>query len=229
MKVIAVIPSGGIGKRTSYSLPKQYVRVHGKELIAYTLEVFQKCAIIDLIVIAAQKNYFNLIEEIKSKYQITKLLPPVEGGLERQSSVFNAVRSLKAVKEDFLLIHDAVRPFVTESIIANSVNIAKEFGSSVVAIKAKDTLMKGKEEVVSYLDRSDVYYVQTPQVYKYNIFADSMTKAEKTNFIGTDESMVVRNAGYTVKIVAGSSFNFKITSDEDILLFELISKGLVAT
>jgi 2-C-methyl-D-erythritol 4-phosphate cytidylyltransferase len=226
MKVIAIIPSGGIGKRTSYPLPKQYIQINGKELIAYTLEVFQKCAIVDQIIIAAQQEYFHLLEEIKQKYHITKLLKPVEGGSERQYSVFNAVKSINAESDDIILIHDAVRPFISEIIIENSINTAKEFGGAVVAIKAKDTLMKGNDEVVSYLDRSETYYVQTPQVFKFGIFTDSMKKAEQSNFIGTDESMLVFNAGYKVKIVSGSSFNFKITSDEDILLFETISKVL---
>lgn len=226
MKVFAVIPSGGIGKRTSYSLPKQYIQINGREIIAYTLEVLQKCGFVDQIIIAAQKEYFNLIEEIKLKYHLTKLLKPVEGGSERQFSVFNAVKSINADSDDIILIHDAVRPFISEKIIENSVMTAREFGAAVVAIKAKDTLMKGDDEVVSYLDRSETYYVQTPQVFKYGIFTDSMKKAEQNNFIGTDESMLVFNAGYKVKIVPGSSFNFKITNDEDILLFETISKVL---
>ncbi len=226
MKVIAVIPSGGIGKRTSHSLPKQYIKINGKEIIAYTLEVLQKCDCVNQIIIAAQKEYFNLIEDIKQKYRLTKLLKPVEGGSERQFSVFNAVKSINADSNDIILIHDAVRPFISEKIIENSVKTAREFDSAVVAIKAKDTLMKGDDEVVSYLDRSETYYVQTPQVFKYGIFTDSMKKAEQNNFIGTDESMLVFNAGHKVKIVPGSSFNFKITNDEDILLFETISKVL---
>jgi 2-C-methyl-D-erythritol 4-phosphate cytidylyltransferase len=226
MKVFAVIPSGGIGKRTSYSIPKQYIQINGKEIIAYTLEVLQKCGMVDHIIIAAQKEYFNLIEDIKQKYHLTKLLKPVEGGSERQFSVFNAVKSIDANSDDIILIHDAVRPFISENILESSIRTANEFGGAVVAIKAKDTLMKGNDEVVSYLDRSETYYVQTPQVFKYGIFIDSMKKAEQNNFIGTDESMLVFNAGYKVKIVPGSSFNFKITCDEDLLLFETISKVL---
>jgi len=226
MKVIAVIPSGGIGKRTSHSLPKQYIRINGKEIIAYTLEKFQKCSVVDEIVVSAKKEFFSLINGIKEKYAITKLLDPVEGGDERQYSVFNAVKSLSASDDDIILIHDAVRPLVSEEIINNSVKYAKESGGAVVAIKAKDTLMKGEGIVNSYLDRSEIYYVQTPQAFKYNIFVEAMKKAEQSNLLGTDESMLVFEAGYKVKIVPGSSFNFKITSDEDISLFENLIKGM---
>ena len=226
MKVFAIIPSGGIGKRTSYSLPKQYIQINGKEIIAYTLEKFQRCSTVDQIVVSAQKEFFSLIREIKDRYCISKLLDPVEGGSERQYSVFNAVKSLNADDEDIILVHDAVRPLVSEEIINKSVNSAKESGSAVVAIKAKDTLMNGEDFVNSYLDRDKIYYVQTPQVFRYNIFSKAIQMAEKSNLLGTDESMLVFNAGYKIKIVPGSSFNFKITSDEDISLFTSLIKGL---
>lgn len=226
MKVFAIIPSGGIGKRTSYSLPKQYIQINGKEIIAYTLEIFQRCSIVDQIVVSAQKEFFSLIREIKDRYGIFKLLDPVEGGSERQYSVFNAVKSLKADDEDIILVHDAVRPLVSEEIINKSVNSAQEFGGAVVAIKAKDTLMNGDDFVNSYLDRDKIYYVQTPQVFRYNIFFKAIQLAEKSNLLGTDESMLVFNAGYKIKIVPGSSFNFKITSDEDISLFKSLINGL---
>lgn len=226
MKVIAVIPSGGIGKRTSFSLPKQYIQINGKEIIAYTLEIFQRCSVIDQIVVSAQKEFFGLINEIKNKYGITKLLYNVEGGSERQYSVFNAVKSLAAHNDDIVLIHDAVRPLVSDEIIFNSIKNAKKYGSAVVAIKAKDTLMKGDDSILSYIDRNEVFYVQTPQVFKYSIFTEAMERAETDNLLGTDESMLVFNAGYKVKIVPGSSFNFKITSDEDISLFKNLMKSL---
>jgi len=226
MKVFAIIPSGGIGKRTSYSLPKQYIQINGKEIIAYTLEKFQRCSIVDQIVVSAQKEFFSLIREIKDRYGISKLLDPVEGGSERQYSVFNAVKSLNADDEDIILVHDAVRPLVSEEIINKSVNSAKESGSAVVAIKAKDTLMNGEDFVNSYLDRDKIYYVQTPQAFRYKIFSKAIQMAEKSNLLGTDESMLVFNAGYKIKIVPGSSFNFKITSDEDISLFTSLIKGL---
>lgn len=224
MKVFAIIPSGGKGLRTSSPLPKQYLRFNGKELIAYTIDLFQKSKMIDEIIVSAQKDFFPLINEIKIRYSFTKLRDPVEGGSERQYSVFNAVKSLNASGDDIIVVHDAVRPLLSEKILENSINAAKESGGAVVAINAKDTLIRGNSEVDSYLDRNKIYYVQTPQVFRYNIFIESIKKAEKSGFLGTDESMIVHNAGFNVKIVEGSSFNFKITSDDDLKLFERIIK-----
>ena len=223
MKVYAIIPSGGIGKRINNPLPKQYIKFHGKELIAYTISIFQNCKLIDEIFIASQKEYYHLIEKIKYEYGFTKLTNIVEGGSERQFSVFNAVKSLNANSDDIILVHDAVRPLLPENILIDSINSAIEYGASVVAIKAKDTLIKGYSTVENYVDRSEIYYAQTPQVFRYDIFHKAMQKTEAENFIGTDESMLVKKAGYEIKIVEGSSLNFKITTEDDAKIFAKIS------
>lgn len=224
MKVFAIIPSGGKGMRTSSPLPKQYLQFNGKELIAYTIDLFQKSEMIGEIIVSAQQDYFPLLNEIKIRYGFTKMQDPVEGGSERQYSVFNAVKSLNASGDDIIVVHDAVRPLLSKEILENSINAANQSGGAVVAIKAKDTLIKGNSSVDSYLDRNEIYYVQTPQVFRYDILIESIKKAEKNGFLGTDESMIVHNAGFKVKIVEGSSFNFKITSDDDLKLFGRIIK-----
>lgn len=223
MKVFAIIPSGGSGSRVNSFLPKQYIKFHNKELIAYTLNVFQSCSLIDEIIIPAQKEFFNLLNHIKTNYGITKLSQIIEGGNERQYSVFNAVKSLNANDDDLICVHDAVRPLLPIEVLEDSILTAKEYGSAVVAINAKDTLIKGKENVENYIDRSEIWYAQTPQVFKFKIFSDAMKISEKNGFLGTDESMLVQSAGYQVKIVKGSSLNFKITTQDDLKLFDNMS------
>jgi 2-C-methyl-D-erythritol 4-phosphate cytidylyltransferase len=220
MKIFAIIPSGGIGKRINSPLPKQYIKFNGKELIAYTLSIFQNSNLIDEIIVASQKDYFTLLEEIKIKNGFTKLSEIVEGGSERQASVFNAVKSIPAKEDDLILVHDAVRPLLPESVLESSIEHAKKFGAAVVAIKAKDTLIKGTDYVQNYVNRNEFYYAQTPQVFKYGIFKAAMMKAELERFLGTDESMLVHRAGFKIKIVEGSSLNFKITTNDDVKLFE---------
>ena len=226
LKIYAIIPSGGIGKRINNPLPKQYIKFHGKELIVYTLQIFQQCEQIDEIIVAAKVSFIHLIEEIKNKYGISKLTHIVEGGVERQHSVFNAVKSLNAKDDDIILVHDAVRPLISQKIITESIATTKKYGASVVAIKAKDTLIKGNDIVQSYVDRNEIYYAQTPQTFRYNIFMKAMKKAEEENFVGTDESMLVHRTGYKVHIIQGSSLNVKITSDDDLKLFEIFSENM---
>ena len=225
MKTYVIIPSGGLGKRTNAPLPKQYLQFHGKELIAYTLQVFQSSNQVDEIVVAAQSKFFPLLESIKTNFGLTKFTCLVEGGEERQHSVNNALRSLNAKDDDIVVVHDAVRPLLTKEIIYESIQTAKKYGGAVVALKAKDTLFNGDDSVVCYVDRSQIYYAQTPQTFRYGILMDAMKRAKEENYIGTDESMLVHRAGHEVKIVNGSSLNFKVTTDEDIKLLSMILKS----
>lgn len=220
MKTYAIIPSGGESKRFGGEIPKQYLKVNGKEIIVYTLEVFQNCEMIDEIIIAAKTEYFVLLNDLKQKYNLNKITNIVEGGKERQDSVFNGLSSVTANDDDLVAVHDAARPLLHGKILLNALNEAKTFDSVVVAVKARDTLIKGGKSVEEYIDRNEIYYAQTPQVFKYKILIDAMKKAFKENYIGTDESIIVKKAGYEVRIVEGDLKNFKITASPDIDLFE---------
>lgn len=224
MKIFAIIPSGGAGKRADSVLPKQYIQFNGKELIAFTLDVFQKCEMIDEIVIPAQRDYFKLLNDIKEHYSFIKLSKIVEGGEERQDSVFNALKSLNASDEDLIVVHDAVRPLLPQDVLINAIETAKQFGSAVVAVKAKDTLIQGNDFVLSFVNREEFYYAQTPQIFSYKILSEAFRRASEDKFLGTDESMLVHRMGYEIKLAVGSSFNFKITNQDDIKLFQLISE-----
>jgi len=225
MSIYAVIPSGGVGKRINSSLPKQYVKVNGKELIAYTLEIFQKCKLIDEVIVAAQLEYFELLEDIKSKYKLTKLVKVVEGGKERQDSVYNALKEINsnANSNDLVAVHDAARPLLSNEILETALQTAKTFDNVIVATMAKDTLISGNDFVNSYIDRSSTYQVQTPQISKINTLMNAMESAKKENFIGTDESSLLFRASNKIKIVEGSSLNFKVTNQSDLDLFKIIS------
>lgn len=181
---------------------------------------------IEEIVISAQRDFLFLLKEIKEKYSFTKLTKIVEGGEERQHSVFNALQSLNASDEDLVIVHDAVRPLLPQSVLIKAIETARQFGSAVVAIKARDTLVRGNDSIISYLNRSEYYYAQTPQIFKYKILLEAMKKAEQEKFLGTDESMLVHRMGNEIKIVDGSSLNFKITNQDDIKLFHLISEHI---
>ena len=223
MKVFAIIPAGGKGKRGGTETPKQYLRFHGKELIVCTLEVFQKNNFVNEIIIAAEPAYFSLLKEIKEKFRLTKISKIVEGGVERQDSVYNALKAIKADDNDFVAVHDAARPLLPENILTNAIKTAKEKGNALVCVKARDTLLKGDKIVKEYVDRAEMYYVQTPQIFRYEDLMKAMKKAYEKNFIGTDESMLIKELGININIVEGSMLNFKVTTVTDIEMFEKIT------
>jgi len=221
MKTIAIIPAGGKGVRSGASAPKQFLKFNDKELIVYTLEVFQNNKQIDELIISAEPAYFNLLDELKEKFKLTKISKVVEGGKVRQDSVYNALTSLSDVNDnDLIAVHDAARPLLPPDVLTGAINTAKEKGNSLVCIKAKETLIKAGNFVQSYLNRDEVYYVQTPQIFPYSVLLKAMKNAYENNFTGTDESILVRRIGEKINITEGSVFNFKITTAEDVEMFK---------
>ncbi len=223
MRTFAIIPAGGKGTRSGFTAPKQYLKFNKIELIVYTLLIFQKNKNIDEIIIAVDPLHFSHIKEIKKNYRLTKITGIVEGGATRQDSVYNALISIKADKNDLVAVHDAARPFLPQKILSNAIDTAKEKGNAVVCIKARDTLVKGKNTVNSYLEREEIYYVQTPQIFNYSDLLIAAKKANRNNYYGTDESMLVKQTGKKIHIVEGSLINFKVTTKSDI---ELVRKLL---
>jgi 2-C-methyl-D-erythritol 4-phosphate cytidylyltransferase len=223
MKTYVIIPAGGKGKRGGTATPKQYIRFHGKELIVYTLEIFQRNNLVDEIIISAEQPYFTLLNKIAKDYNLTKISQLVEGGEERQDSVYNALKAIKAEESDLIAVHDAARPMLSDSILTKAINTAKEKGNALVCLKARDTLLKGDHIVKEYVDRSEIYYVQTPQIFRYKDLKKAMKKAYEKNFIGTDESMLIKELGFDINIVEGSMLNFKITTMTDIEIFEKLT------
>ena len=224
MNCIAIIPAGGKGLRSGLATPKQYLKVNGKEIIVYTLQTFQKNKHINKIIIAAEPEYFYLLIKLVKKYKLSKVKLIVEGGSTRQQSVYNAVLSSGAEDNDLLVVHDAARALIPNDVITNAIISAKKNGNALVCIKAKDTLIKGKKFVDEYLNRDEVYYVQTPQIFKYKDLQRALGKAHSEKFVGTDESMLVKRTGKKVNIVEGSVFNFKITTKEDVEMFRRLVK-----
>ena len=221
MKTFAIIPAGGKGLRSGSSIPKQYVKIYGKELIAHTISIFQNCKNINYIVVAAEKTYHKKLNKIIDNYKFTKVISIIEGGKKRQDSVFNCIKNLKAENDDLIIVHDAARPLLPKNVLNKAINFAKEKGNAVVSIKAKDTLVKCGKKIDSYIDRSKVYYVQTPQIFKYKDFIKAIKFAKENKFYGTDESTLMDKIGKKINIVEGSSFNIKITTKDDLKFLKL--------
>lgn len=216
MKTFAIIPAAGKGKRSGQKIPKQYLKFGGKELIVYALETFQANKLIDEIVVAVHPDYFSVLEKLKIKYKLTKISHIVKGGKERQDSVRNALNVIKAQKNDLIAVHDAARPLLTQKVLSNAVITARKKGNALTCIRAKDTLIKGTNIVESYLNREEIYYVQTPQIFKYKDIIRAVEFAQTADFYATDESMLIKNLGISINIVEGSVANFKITTEDDL-------------
>ncbi|MDP3148426.1 MAG: 2-C-methyl-D-erythritol 4-phosphate cytidylyltransferase [Ignavibacteria bacterium] len=224
MKIVAIIPAAGIGKRFGGITPKQFLKVNGKEIVAHTLEVFQKAKKVDEIIVAASKEEFPRIIKLQKKYNLTKLQIIVEGGKERQDSVYNALIFADLNKNDLVIVHDAARPLLPEKVLADAIHCAEKNGNALVCLQAKDTLLKKTNREHTYLNRSQVYYVQTPQIFRYDQLLSAFEKAKKEKFVGTDESMLVQRTKKKIHLSEGSPLNFKITTKDDLEMLKRMLK-----
>jgi len=223
-RVIAIIPAAGKGKRFGGIIPKQFLKINGKEILAYTLEVFQKAKKVDEIIVAASREEFPRIIKLQKKYKLTKLTIIVEGGKERQDSVYNALVLADLNKNDLVIVHDAARPLLPEKVLEEAIRCAEKNSNALVCLQAKDTLLKKTKREHTYLNRSQIYYLQTPQIFRYNQLFAAFEKAKKEKFVGTDESMLVQRTKKRIYLSEGSPLNFKITTKDDFEMVKSILK-----
>lgn len=215
-----VIPAAGIGKRMNSAKPKQFLELNSKPILAYTLEKFAKITKVSEIVVSTSKDCFWEVEQIISKINFGNF-KIVEGGRERQDSVFNGLKACE--NKDFVLVHDAVRPFVTEDEILKVLKKSQEFGAAILAVKVKDTIKFAENGLVKKTpNREKLWLVQTPQGFSFEILFEAERRAKEFNFYSTDESALVENffPNQKIAIVEGSYSNLKITSPEDLILAE---------
>jgi 2-C-methyl-D-erythritol 4-phosphate cytidylyltransferase len=227
MKTFAIITAAGSGSRFltgKKSIPKQYVRLNGKPVILYSLQAFQKIKLIDEILVSANRRYFDLIHSLAVKNKITKLTTLVEGGKTRFMSVKNAFLQTRGKPGDLVLIHDAARPNINKKLIEMLLTNALKYGEVIPGVKISETVKKESKGIIKgTVDRSNLWTVQTPQVFRYKILKKSYRKAgRKIDF--TDEAALVENAGYRVRIIEGEKDNIKITSRDEIIMLKKIMK-----
>lgn len=220
-----VIVAAGTGSRMNMGINKQFIKLEGKEIIAYTIEKFYNNSNIEDIVVVVKEDESEFFKkEILDKYNF-KNIKIAYGGKERQDSVYNGLKSLDK-KCDVVLIHDGARPFVSDKIIYNCIEEVKEHKAIVVGVPVKDTIkiIDNDKNIVDTPNRSVLWAVQTPQTFDYNILIDAYKDAYKSGFYGTDDAMLVERIGYKVKMVEGSYNNIKITTQEDLSVGSQILK-----
>ncbi|WP_373600632.1 2-C-methyl-D-erythritol 4-phosphate cytidylyltransferase [Paraclostridium bifermentans] len=220
-----VIVAAGTGSRMNADINKQFIKLNDKEVIVHTIEKFYKNKNINDIVVVIREDeqeYFN--ENIINKYKFNNI-KIAYGGKERQDSVYNGIKKLDD-NCDVILIHDGARPFVTNSIIENAIKEAKQHNAVVVGVKVKDTIKVVGENgnVIDTPNRSYLWSVQTPQVFKCDVITKAYEDAYNNNYYGTDDAMLVERIGYDIKMVEGSYDNIKITTPEDLNFGEQILK-----
>ncbi len=226
MKVTAIIPAAGKGKRMFHSVPKHFICLEDKPVLAYTIEVFDRCPDINQILVVSRTGEENYcLTEVVEKYGFKKVFKIAIGGDRRQDSVYSGIKELDE-DTDIVVVHDGVRPFVSQKTLSESIKMAMYADGVVTAIPVKDTIkIVGDDRIIrSTPDRSSMWFAQTPQVFKRRILEEAYLRAYNDKFTGTDEASLVERIGYKVSILESTADNIKITTKEDLLFAEVILK-----
>jgi len=233
MKVMAIIPAAGLGTRMvpggkKASQPsKQFFEINGTPILIHTLRVFARNQQVSHITVALRKNEIDRFSRQLEKDKLAAKVALVEGGEHRQESVANALASLEAAKEDIVLVHDAVRPFVDDEIIGNVVREVEKHGAAIAGLPAVDTIKQVERAadgaiISSTIPRERVVQAQTPQGFRYELIKKAFDSAIADGYIGTDEASLVERLGADVWVVMGSARNIKITTPADLELAEFL-------
>ncbi len=214
----AIIVAGGKGKRMHKRINKLFLLLNKEPIIWHTLNTFQNCKSINKIVLVARPENKTKFKAIIKKNKFNKIIKIVDGGIERQDSVYNGIKAIeKANNDDIILIHNAVNPFVDEATINDCISATKKYGAAVVGFPAKDTIKVVENGLVRQtIDRKLVWQVQTPQAMKYFLAKKAFERAYADRFYGTDDVSLVERIGGSVKVVYCPRENIKITEPYDL-------------
>lgn len=226
MNIAIILAAGKSERLKEISVPKQLYLINRVPLFMYSVLTFNDLEEIDEIHLVTNEQCLSEIEQYVKQYSLTKKVKGVIlGGKTRQESVYLALKHLEKIAkdDDIILIHDSARPLLEKETILKNIESAMRYGAVTTAIKVKDTIFSESEDGVDYMiSRSRLYQAQTPQSFKYRLIKKAHESAVLNNVFANDDSALIKEIGYDVKIVLGTSTNFKITTIEDIKLLEMM-------
>ncbi|MGH7274609.1 MAG: 2-C-methyl-D-erythritol 4-phosphate cytidylyltransferase [Nitrospiria bacterium] len=226
MKVTAIIVAAGVGKRMGQTTPKQFLPLAGQPLLAHTLIPFEAVQEVREIIVLVPTGWEEHCRSVViEKNGFKKVSKVISGGKERQDSVYIGLMEA-ATTSGVIVVHDGVRPLITEALIQISIKTAAHCGAAVVAIPLTDTLKQVTLDglVKRTLKREGLWLVQTPQTFQKKIILEAYAAALRDHFSGTDDAALVERAGFPIKIVPGSAMNLKVTTPEDLRQAEVLLK-----
>jgi 2-C-methyl-D-erythritol 4-phosphate cytidylyltransferase len=229
-RIAAILPAAGLGTRMGAATPKQFLELGGEPLVIFTLRRLAACAAITDFILATRGEELTSLEDRVSKARLGRPARVVHGGDTRQQSVANALAQV-APDTEIVLVHDAVRPFITPEQVDRLIAEARTRGAAILGIPAIDTVKEVKRAslpqdvalITSTIPRERIVLAQTPQAFQYAILREAFARAKQDDVTASDEASLVERIGREVFVVLGSERNLKITrpSDMDLARFYL--------
>lgn len=215
-RITALIPAGGVGTRVGSRTPKQFLELGGGPILAQTVGHFARHPSVDAIVVAAPAAHVERARRALGRLGRRGALTVVAGGQTRQESVWLALQAAPAATT-MVVVHDAVRPFITRALIDAVAAAAREGGAAICALPVAETVKRVRGDVVeATVDRAGLWTVQTPQAFRADLLREAHEKARRDGVVGTDDAALVERLGHPVKVVRGLESNLKITTPDDL-------------
>lgn len=216
--VTAIILAAGRSSRMGGGPNKQFIELLGQPLIRYSLAAFQQCPVVTEIILVRRADYAAEAELLAKDY--SKVTALVDGGAERQNSVWNG---LEQATGEVVAVHDGARPLVTPALIEATVASARQHGTGIAATKVVDTIKEANDKVVSRtVDRTKLWAVQTPQTVRRSLLRQAYTAVFEMQIVVTDEAAAVEMLGHRVDLVETPFLNLKITTPSDLAMAEAL-------
>ena len=214
--VAVILPAGGSGSRVGSRTPKQFLRIGGVPILALTVHAFARHARVAELVVAAPAALVPYTRRLLSRHAPRARVTVVPGGVERQDSVAAGLAAV-SVERGFVIVHDAVRPFITSGLIDAVIEAAHDGGAALCALPIAETVKRVRDGLVeATVDRSGLWAVQTPQAFRAEVLREAHDKARRDGIVGTDDAMLVERLGHAVRVVRGLPGNVKITTPDDL-------------
>ncbi len=217
----AIVLGAGQGTRMQSDVRKQFIEVLGKPIIVYALEAFEHCDEVDEVILVISNDDIVYAQDLVKAFDLQKVTKIVSGGKRRQDSVLCGLKEVSQ-QADIIAVHDGARPLIRSADIAKVIQDGISFGAATLGVKVKDTIKMADEagQVLSTLDRSCLYNIQTPQVFRKHMLLEGYANAESKQMEFTDDASLVEAIGVPVRITEGRYDNIKVTTPEDLIYME---------
>ncbi len=222
--VAAIVPAGGRGTRMGNEVPKQFLQLGEVPLLVHALRVLESSkTICEVVVVVPHDAVTYCQKELLPQFAFSKISNVISGGARRQDSVWNGLQAVD-VRTEIALVHDAVRPFVTDTMVQKVVDGARTHGAAIVAIPLRDTVKQATPDgmIEATLDRQRLWLAQTPQAFRIELLQEAHQLGRQAGVEATDDAFLVERVGHRVSIVNGSTDNIKVTCQEDLIMGEAI-------
>ena len=216
-KVTFILAAAGSGKRMELNYPKQFLEYLGEPLFYSSLKIAYKSKLIDEIIIVTNEENLEYMKKFCKEKGMSSKVKIIKGGVERQNSIYNAIKMIE--KTDYIVIHDAARPFLKEEYILKCLKaLDTGYEGAVIGVKVKDTvkLIDINNQILTTPTRDFMILAQTPQAFEFEILKQAHEEAIKKNINATDDGMLVERLDKKVKFIHGDYSNIKITTQEDL-------------